>query len=492
MLYIDNYAAFFVLELIGNTGVSMWQTTSQVVIADMSTPENRGRAVAMRNSSLRLGQLIGPGLGGLIAVTWGLPQVFVVNGVSKFLVMFITLYMIGETRPTRTPKPATERTSLRADLLPIVFSRAFIALGLTTIAAALIGQTIVQVMFPIASKVEGGLIESEIGFLISIAGVITLLCSFPNGMLVDRFGRKMSLVPGLLIAAVAAVLLSMMADFSGALLGMAVLGVAIAMTMGSTQAFAMDLAPGGQARRVHRRLVGVPEFRLRDGPAGHGRRRGSLGVRDGIHRSRRLPDGRRAGDGVVRAGDAPTPPPGGGNVLRHTRPGVASTPTQRRAVRSEVQGDGGEHLLDVGPLLRQSLFVRVVDERVQHRLVRLHPVGVRVVAEHCPRLPHVVVAENEVGRHPRGQRAHGELFGLNERVVQVQRHPGVLAVDVAPDHVGVVGGDEPVLLEEPRPLRDAVREERLDLAQVALAPDAPRAVDEVRPLARRARRQPPG
>ena len=243
VLYIDNYAAFFVLELIGNTGVSMWQTTSQVVIADMSTPENRGRAVAMRNSSLRLGQLIGPGLGGLIAVTWGLPQVFVVNGVSKFMVMFITLYMIGETRPTRTPKPATERTSLRADLLPIVFSRAFIALGLTTIAAALIGQTIVQVMFPIASKVEGGLIESEIGFLISIAGVITLLCSFPNGMLVDRFGRKMSLVPGLLIAAVAAVLLSMMDDFSGALLGMAVLGVAIAMTMGSTQAFAMDLAP---------------------------------------------------------------------------------------------------------------------------------------------------------------------------------------------------------------------------------------------------------
>ncbi|MXY59036.1 MAG: MFS transporter, partial [Chloroflexi bacterium] len=26
VLYIDSYAAFFVLELIGNTGVSMWQT----------------------------------------------------------------------------------------------------------------------------------------------------------------------------------------------------------------------------------------------------------------------------------------------------------------------------------------------------------------------------------------------------------------------------------------------------------------------------------
>ena len=243
VLWVDDYAAFFVVELIGNTGVSMWQTTSQVVVADMSSPENRGRAVAMRNSSLRLGQLLGPVLGGFIAVTWGLAEVFVVNGISKFLVMFITLYMIGETRPTRERRPAAERTSLRADLLPIVLSRAFIALALTTIAAALIGQSMVQAMFPIAGKVEAGLIESEIGLLITVAGIITLLFSFPNGMLVDRFGRKKSLVPGLLIAAGAAVVLARMGDFNGALLGMAVLGVAMAMTMGSTQAFAMDLAP---------------------------------------------------------------------------------------------------------------------------------------------------------------------------------------------------------------------------------------------------------
>ena len=243
VLYVDNYAAFFVLELIGNTGVSMWQTTSQVVIADMSTPENRGRAVAMRNSSLRLGQIIGPVLGGVIAATWGLQEVFVVNGVSKFLVMFITLYLIGETRPTRERHPAAERTSLRADLLPIILSRAFIALGLTTIAAALIGQGIVQTMFPIAAKVEAGLIESEIGLLLGIAGIVTLLFSFPNGMVVDRFGRKTSLVPGLLFAACATVLLAFAGDFAGVLAAVAVFGVAQAMTMGSTQAFAMDLAP---------------------------------------------------------------------------------------------------------------------------------------------------------------------------------------------------------------------------------------------------------
>ncbi len=243
VLWVDNYAAFFVVELIGNTGVSMWQTTSQVVVADMSSPENRGRAVAMRNSSLRLGQIMGPILGGVIAATWGLQEVFVVNGVSKFLVMFITLYMIGETRPTRERRPAAERTSLRADLLPIILSRAFIALALTTLAAALIGQGIVQVMFPIAGQEEAGLRKDQIGLLIGIASLLTLVFSFPNGVLVDRFGRKTSLVPGLVLAAGASVLLSFAGDFTGALVALAAFGIAQAMTMGSTQAFAMDLAP---------------------------------------------------------------------------------------------------------------------------------------------------------------------------------------------------------------------------------------------------------
>ena len=327
VLWIDNYAAFFVVELIGNTGVSMWQTTSQVVVADMSTPENRGRAVAMRNSSLRLGQIIGPVLGGVIAATWGLQEVFVVNGVSKFLVMFITLYMIGETRPTRERRPAAERTSLRADLVSIILTRAFIALALTTVAAALIGQGIVQVMFPVAGKEEIGLDESSIGLLIGIASLITLLCSFPNGILVDRFGRKTSLVPGLVFAAVASVVLSVAGDFGGG----ARSDGRVRPRAGDDDGFDAGVrhgpCPRGQARRVHGSLVGVPELRLRRRPADRRRDRRILGLRNGVHRGRGLPRDRRAGDAGVRAGNARTPPARHNrNALRPVRgrPGIVA------------------------------------------------------------------------------------------------------------------------------------------------------------------------
>ena len=244
VLLVDNYAQFFALELVGAVGVSMWQTTSQVMVADMSTPENRGKAVAARNSSLRLGQIAGPVLGGVIAAFWGLQAVFAINGVSKYVVMVVTFRLIPETRPGETgTRRRQERTSPRGMIMKMVALRGFTALAITTFAVALMNQGVFMTLFPIAAQSEAGLNEGEIGSLLSIAGVVTLLASFPNGVFVDRYGRKRSLVAGLLIAAGAGVLLAFVVDFRTALLAASVFGLAQAINMGANQAFAMDLAP---------------------------------------------------------------------------------------------------------------------------------------------------------------------------------------------------------------------------------------------------------
>ena len=244
VLFVDNYAQFFVLELVGAVGVSMWQTTSQVMVADMSTPENRGKAVAARNTSLRLGQIVGPMLGGAISIIWDLQAVFVINAVSKYIVMVVTFRLVAETRPGETGRRRRqERTSPRGMILKMLALRGFTALAITTIAVSLMNQGVFMTLFPIAAQSEAGLNDGQIGSLLSIAGVVTLLASFPNGMFVDRYGRKLSLVAGLLIAAVAGVLLAFVADFQTALVAALVFGLAQAINMGANQAFAMDLAP---------------------------------------------------------------------------------------------------------------------------------------------------------------------------------------------------------------------------------------------------------
>jgi MFS family permease len=252
VFFTDSFPAFFALEFIGAIGVSMWQTTSQVIVADMSTPQNRGRAVATRNTSLRLGQIVGPLMGGVVAGLWSLQAVFFINAASKFVVMLVTWRMVRETHPGQEAVKAGASVGSadgapgaepRVTMWAIMATKPFVALAMTTVAIAMMNQGVFMTLFPIAAKEEGGLDAAQIGTLVAIASAITLLVSFPNGVLVDRLGRKRSLVPGLLLAGVSAILLALVVDFRTALQAAAVFGIAQAMTQGANQTYAMDLAP---------------------------------------------------------------------------------------------------------------------------------------------------------------------------------------------------------------------------------------------------------
>jgi MFS transporter, DHA1 family, multidrug resistance protein len=250
VFFTDSFPAFFALEFVGAIGVSMWQTTSQVIVADMSTPENRGRAVATRNTTLRFGQIVGPLLGGVVAGVFSLQAVFFINSISKFIVMGVTWRMVKETRPELETKPAGDNAKDNApkaepsvSMWSIMASRHFVALAITTVAVAMMNQGVFMTLFPIAAKEEAGLDAAQIGTLVAIASAITLLISFPNGVIVDRYGRKRSLVPGLLLAGVSAALLALVVDFRTALQAAAIFGIAQSMTQGANQTYAMDLAP---------------------------------------------------------------------------------------------------------------------------------------------------------------------------------------------------------------------------------------------------------
>jgi len=231
-------------------GVSMWQTTSQVIVADMSTPENRGRAVATRNTTLRLGQIIGPLLGGIVAGLVSLQAVFFINAASKFIVMIVTWRMVKETRPELETAKANGNRPPSSDAEPslsmwsIMASRPFVALvhhdhhrgghdepGRIHDALPHRQQR--------SRRARRGA-DRHTGRNREYRHAPDL---FPNGVLVDRFGRKRSLVPGLLLAGVAAALLALVVDFRTALQAAAVFGIAQSMTQGANQTYAMDLAP---------------------------------------------------------------------------------------------------------------------------------------------------------------------------------------------------------------------------------------------------------
>ena len=241
--FADDYLTFFVLEIIGQVGVAIWATSSNVLLSDVTSTESRGRVLALRNMATRLGFVAGPAVGGVLAATFGLESVFLLNGLSKIVIVVVVLTMVKETRPEELAAPgASGRRAGQLSFAPFR-DRTFAVVAVATAVFAMSNAGIVQTLLPVHAVDALELDEAAVGFLISLTSALAFLWAFPNGLIADRFGRKWSLGPGLLMMAAAAVTLTV-SDVYGALVVAAVfLGMGEAMGMGTSQTFAMDLAP---------------------------------------------------------------------------------------------------------------------------------------------------------------------------------------------------------------------------------------------------------
>lgn len=246
--FATSYAQFLILEFIGGIGVSIWGTGSSILIADVTGEENRGRAVATRSVSMRLGNVSGPFIGALLASAFDLRSIFLFNAVTKLAVLLVFFFLVGETRPEAAARrsgglaSAAEQTGFS-----LFLSRAFLVISFVTFSLSLLGSGVFEALFPIYAKETMKLSAGEIGYMLTIVSVTVLLVSFPSGVLVDRYGRKKTLIPGLLILALSGYLLAQIRDLHSAYVAVIVYGIGEAMTMGASQVYVMDLAP--EARR---------------------------------------------------------------------------------------------------------------------------------------------------------------------------------------------------------------------------------------------------
>lgn len=244
--FVTSYTPFLLLEFVSGFGVAVWVTGSSALLADFTRTNNRGRGVALRNTSQRLGILAGPFVGGFIAVTFDLQAVFLFIAVTKVGVIIISWFLIAETRGER-PAQADSGPAKRWLRLPDMSAfktRDFLALAVVTLALGLVtaGPGAFRTFFPVLAQ-DVGLSLENIGMMISISGLVAMVVALPVGALVDWRGRKPMLVAGLTIIAGS---LLLMLGMQGLIMGISiVIAFAVGEVIGSNtmQTYAMDLAP---------------------------------------------------------------------------------------------------------------------------------------------------------------------------------------------------------------------------------------------------------
>jgi MFS family permease len=239
-----SFEALLVLRFFNGFAAQMWVTARLAAISHGAAPGERGRLVSWMFGMDNVGMLAGPVLGGFIAGAWGPRAPFVLYGVLALLALVPTS-MFAEDTPRRdrggTARAAAPPLSLRAIVMPrLPFFGVALFAGLTR------GPIIADLLHLYAAFAYH-LGPRQIGYLATGAAVLAWPIALIAGWMMDRFGRKRTMVPGFAGVGIAMVALAVSAFLQLSLawyVALFLLAVALqALTGGSIQTLGADVAP---------------------------------------------------------------------------------------------------------------------------------------------------------------------------------------------------------------------------------------------------------
>lgn len=227
----------------------------------------RGRALSILGGENRLGSTIGPVLGGLAADSFGLRAAFVVLGifsliVSVFAVAFLPKDSHGPRGFLRRSGVSAQSGTLAASNTPGTITatgprtlsrmltilreqrQVFATAGLAVLTLKLIREAR-KVIFPLWGDYIG-MSSSAIGVLFGLAHAVELALFYPAGTIMDRWGRKKTAVPCLLLFSLGFLLLPIARTPVLFILLAVIVSIGNGIGAGINMTLSTDMAPLGR------------------------------------------------------------------------------------------------------------------------------------------------------------------------------------------------------------------------------------------------------
>ncbi len=182
-------------SMAGNVGIVM------AAMADMTTEENRGKAIGWIGAAFGLGFALGPGIGGILStIGTGEDNIFwagMTAATLSFIAMILTTIFVPETNANKH-KDAGEKKELPHWTVVLKQPGQFALLAMFILTA--IGQSISFAITPFWAERVLGWNSSEVGYLLMASGVCVFFIQlFAVGPLFKKYGEVKSLSIGLCI-----------------------------------------------------------------------------------------------------------------------------------------------------------------------------------------------------------------------------------------------------------------------------------------------------
>jgi len=240
--FAQTYWQLLLFRSLGGLGSAMFTVSSLGLMIRISPPDARGRVAGLFSSAFLVGSVGGPVLGSLTAGL-GLSAPFLIYGTALLVAAAVVFFSLRHS-PIGAPEVSTEpavsvRTVLRHPAYRAAlfsnFATGWSAFGLRV---ALVPLFVVDVLGRGAGMAGLALATFAIG---NVSAVI------PSGYLSDRVGRRLLLIVGLGVSAVATVLVGFTTSLPVFLAAAYVTGAATGMFISPQQAAVADIV-GSKAR----------------------------------------------------------------------------------------------------------------------------------------------------------------------------------------------------------------------------------------------------
>ena len=243
-----SFPEFVMARFVAGVGAGWVQAAGIIVLADISTPAQRGRMMSIYQGTFLFSVGIGPFPGGILAQQFGLAAPFAAYAIACGVAGVLAWFVVPETRtfsakggPAATPSTVPFMTQMRILMSNVGYAMVCLV-GLVN-AVVRTGGLFNVVPLLAASKL--GLGPGQIGSLMALGSLLGLAASYPAGVLADRIGRKPIIVPSALLTAVAFVVYCWAPSLIWFGIACALWGVAVAVNGAAPAAYAADNAQPG-------------------------------------------------------------------------------------------------------------------------------------------------------------------------------------------------------------------------------------------------------
>ena len=240
-----SFTELLALRFLDGIAAQMWLMGRLAAISHSAAPSERGKQVSWMFGMNNTGALAGPIVGGTITALWGGNAPFIAFGALALTALIPTFLFAEDTPRGDRGRLKKESAASKLTLKQIVMPR--LAYFGVALFAGLTRGPIMADLLHLYAAFTYHLGPQQLGYLATGAALLSWPIGFLAGWMMDRFGRKRTMVPGFtgVAVAMAALGVSTMLGLSLAwYIGLFFIAVALqALTGGSIQTVGADVAP---------------------------------------------------------------------------------------------------------------------------------------------------------------------------------------------------------------------------------------------------------